>query len=74
MSDTFYLMLPSNSSMDVFPNNTLSNFKVNLSQPINIDPHKWEVGLAEIQFPVSWYNVRDGKKIYYKRHYQSYTR
>ena len=71
MNDNFYLMLPSNSSMDVFPDNTLSKFKVNLSQPIDLNPHNWEVGLAEIQFPVSWYNIRKERNFVIKDIYNT---
>ena len=54
--EKFYLVLPSNSSMTLYPENTLADYTVNLSQPVTLDdPHKWEVGLAEIQFPNSWY-------------------
>ena len=65
--DKFYLVLPSNSSMKLYPENTLANFKVSLSQPIMLnDPDKWEVGLAEIQFPNSWYNIVEGKNYFEK--------
>lgn len=43
--------------MDVFPENTLTKFRTKLSQPIRMNG-EWEVGLAEIAYPQSWYNVR----------------
>ena len=52
------LVLPSNASMKHHPSNTLSSFTVELPQPIDISTGEWEVGLAEIQFLKSWYNVR----------------
>lgn len=65
--EKFYLVLPSNSSMKLYPENTLANFKVSLSQPIMLnDPDKWEVGLAEIRFPNSWYNIDEGKNYFEK--------
>ena len=54
---TFYIHLPSNSSMDVFPKNTLAHYHTNLPTPIHL-VGEWEVGLAEICYPMSWYNVR----------------
>lgn len=52
----FYLWLPSNSSMDVFPSNTLSEFRVRLPQSITLTD-EWEVALTEIHYPHSWKNV-----------------
>ena len=61
MGDQFYVILPSNSSMDIYPDNKISNFKVHLANPLKLDSTKWEVGLSEIQFPHLWYNIREGK-------------
>ena len=55
---SFYLTLPSNSSMNYYPNNTLANYVTNLPHSFNF-PGEWEVGPSEIQFPISWYNVTD---------------
>ena len=63
----FYVVLPSNSSMDVFPDNKVSSFRVNLPHSLNLDPDKWEVALKEIQFSYSWYNIRRGKNIIIKK-------
>ena len=53
----FYLTLPSNSSAKVFhKENTQSEFKTQLPEPIDLQGD-WEVGLAEIQYPSSWYNL-----------------
>lgn len=54
------LVLPSNASADLFPNNTLAKYTVQLPQPINLTRGGWEVALAECQFHKSWYNVKDG--------------
>ena len=50
----FYVTLPSNSSMDVFPENTLSNYRVKLPTSLQLSG-EWEVGLVEIAYPHSWY-------------------
>ena len=54
----FYLHLPSNSSIDKFPNNTLTEYRVGLPQTINLTG-EWEVALTEIHYPHSWNNVQD---------------
>jgi hypothetical protein len=53
----FYLTLPSNSSMDYFPDNTLTHFTTRLPQMMDLDG-SCEIGLAEIQYPHSWYNIK----------------
>lgn len=55
----FYLTLPSNSSMDVFRSNTAAKYTTKLHQTIEFKG-EWEVGLAEIIFPMSFYNIREG--------------
>ena len=48
MSGThFYLTLPSNVSLDVFPDNKTSEYRVKLPQPVELDGN-WEVGLYSI--------------------------
>ena len=60
MESEFYDMLPSNSSMEYFPENKSSNFVTKLSRTLQLDG-EWEVGLAEIDYPHTWYNIREGK-------------
>ena len=43
----FYLTVPSNSSMDYFPDNTLTHFTTRLPQIMDFDG-LWEIGVAEI--------------------------
>src|SRR5688572_30392001 len=52
----FYLTLPSNSSMNYYPNNTLTRYTTRLENAISLIGD-WEVGLFEIQYPHSWYNL-----------------
>ena len=59
MESEFYVTLPSNSSMEYFPDKT-SNFVTKLSRTLQLDG-EWEVGLAEIDYPHTWYNIREGK-------------
>ena len=57
----FYLWLPSNSSMDMFPNNTLTEYRVKLPQSIKL-VEEWEVAITEIQYPHTWNNVHETLK------------
>jgi len=56
MMSHFYMILPSNSSMQFYPNNTLTNYKTRLQIPIEL-AGDWEVALAEISFPLSWFTI-----------------
>jgi len=53
----FYLTLPSISSMNYYSNNTLTTYTTKLPQPLELEG-SWEVVLAEIQYPHTWYNVK----------------
>ena len=46
--------------MQYFPDNETSNFVTKLSRTLQLDG-EWEVGLAEINCPHTWYNIREGK-------------
>ena len=52
----FYLTLPSNSSMNYYPDNTLAHYTTALAQDVDLSG-RWEVGLSEIQYPYSWHNM-----------------
>ena len=56
-SGQFYMTLPSNASMSVFPNNTLSDYKVKLPEHLDLTGN-WEVGLASITYPHTWFNLQ----------------
>ena len=57
----FYLTLPSDSSLQYFPDDTVSKFKTRLENPISLSG-SWEVGLFEVQYVRSWYTIgaKDG--------------
>ncbi len=57
--DSFYMTLPSNSSMDTYPDNALSHYSVNLPSALSFDG-AWEVCLAEISYPRRWLNIVEG--------------
>ena len=55
--DGFYVQFPSNASMDIFKDNTLSSYTNNFKQPLVLKGEHL-VGVAEVQYPQSWNNVR----------------
>ena len=59
-SDDFYLVLPSNSSTSMYPNNTLAQYVTNLPRRVCLSG-EWECGLTEIHYPHDWYNVRKAR-------------
>ena len=46
--------------MDVYPDNTMAHFKTKLPNRVELDG-RWEVGLVEMQYPHTWYNLREGE-------------
>ena len=52
-SGGFYITLPSNTSLDVYPSNTLTKYTVRLPRTLYMK-EGYEVALAEIMYPVSW--------------------
>ena len=48
--------------MQYFPDNKTSSFVTKLSRTLQLD-EEWEVGLAEIDYPHTWYNIREGKNL-----------
>ena len=54
--DSFFLTLPSNSSVEEFPDNTLTHFRVKLPRTVHLSG-EYECALTDISFPTSWYNL-----------------
>ena len=46
--------------MDIFPENKVSDYMVHLPKEINLSG-SWELGLSEILYPNSWYNIDTNK-------------
>ena len=59
----FYVTLPSNSSSEYYPNNTVAHYTTKLANKIELDGD-WEVGLAEILMPSMVDNVVQGRCYY----------
>lgn len=67
MMGDFYMTLPSNSSQYVYPDNNPGHFYTKLPQTYNLSGY--EVGLAEIQFPNTYSNVKEDMWLAYKHDY-----
>ena len=57
--EPFYVTLPSNSSMDYYPDNKIGQWRTKLPKALAF-PENWEMGLCELMFPANWYNVVKG--------------
>ena len=68
----FFLHLPSNSILDNFPNNTLTEYRVCLPQTISLTGD-WEVALTEIHYPHSWNNVQENFENRFYLHNQEFS-
>ena len=66
METEFTMSVPSNSSMDMFPRNTLADFTAHFKAPLELGS-SYEVGLCGIQYTKSWNNVRKGSNIFHIR-------
>ena len=64
---SFTITLVSSASMNVFKDNTLANFKILLSEEINLQG-EWRVVVTEITFTTQINNVTDNNNfVYYKK-------
>lgn len=59
---SFYVTLPSDSSMAYFPRNSLSRFITYLPEEIKLNGD-YEVGLCEFSYPRTWFNVKKDSAI-----------
>ena len=67
----FYLTLPSNSSMQYYPDNTAARFTTKLDNTVELEGD-WEVGLLEISTPLGVVNVAEGSCYYVLYHDRKY--
>lgn len=64
MPDSFYITLPSNLNDGSYATNTIGNYTTHLARKFRFPvTEKWEVGLAEISYPKSWFNLRHNQNI-----------
>jgi len=60
MSQQFYITLPSDSSMEYYPDNTVAIFTTKLSEEVELNGD-YKVRLAEILYQQSWYIINNTK-------------
>lgn len=64
--DDFYIILPSNSNANTYPDNYASSYNVAWEEPIYLDEvDKWKVALTEISYHHTALTVRDGYGLSY---------
>lgn len=61
--EDFYIVLPSNSSMEYYPDNTTTCFTTHLSREIKL-VGEWYVGLAEIHIPCTIQHIQKSEAYY----------
>jgi hypothetical protein len=68
-SNDFYMVLPSNSKNEEFPNNKTNHFFINFPTHIEMSSkYSYECALVEINYPNSFYNVEKSfGNIFFKR-------
>ena len=52
----FQITLPSNASMELYPENEATNYTTKLCYPLNLEGN-WEVALVDLQYPIEMANV-----------------
>ena len=55
--EQFYFHITSDGSMDVYPDNKSSDFRIELKKSIDLGEEDWEVALTSINYPYSWTNL-----------------
>ena len=62
MERDFYVTLPSNVKSPTIYSNMISNYTTKLPQRIILEG-RWEVGLVEISYTLSWYNIKKKSEV-----------
>ena len=60
--DGFYITLPCNASMSVFPDNQISSYRIHLSKALTLKG-RWQVGLIEFQYPRTWETLNEDEGV-----------
>ena len=66
----FYITLPSNSSIRYYPDNTTTRYTTRLENTLALTGD-WEVGLVEIQYQHTWFNLNSIEgRVFYSHGYE----
>ncbi|GFT25895.1 uncharacterized protein TNCV_1518531 [Trichonephila clavipes] len=60
----FHILLPSNASMNYFPQNTSDHFQTKLAYPITLNG-EWECCLTEVTIPGKYFTIHPDYNDYY---------
>ena len=66
LEDSFQITLPSNASLDLYPQNRPNSYKTKLAKPVKLGngvTSDWEVALVDLQFPQNWPNVLEESEL-----------
>ena len=63
MTNSFYMVLTSDASLDQYPENKPSEFKMQLPSQLHLS-EDWEVAMTRIIYPYTWQNVRNNQLSY----------
>jgi hypothetical protein len=58
--EQFYITLLSDSSINLYPENSLSSFRADLARPVHLQTGSWVVGLSEVSYSRG-FTSRDGR-------------
>lgn len=67
MSSSFYVVLASDASIDQYPENTPSSFKMQLPSQMHLR-EDWEVAMTHIIYPHTWENIHSNQVSYLLRY------
>lgn len=59
----FFLSLPSDSSMGMYPENVSAWYKTHLVRPVQLEGNGWEVALVDLFYPKTWLNIREEDEV-----------
>jgi hypothetical protein len=68
-AEEFHFVVTSDGSIDVYPENKSSSFKMALDKPFDFGDNAWEVALEFINYPYSWTNVGQPSGTIFKFYY-----
>ena len=67
MSSSFYVVVASDASIDQYPENTPSSFKMQLPSQLHLS-EDWEVAMTHIIYPHTWENILSNQVSYLLRY------
>lgn len=67
MSSSFYVVVASDASIDQYPENTPSSFKMQLPSQLHLS-EDWEVAMTHIIYPHTWENIHSNQVSYLLRY------